>query len=88
MSANSAPLCGSHKKSILSSAWADNPIQCVASIPHRPEAPDYKLSWILRLNPGSCGRLSFDQEITLAVMDAEDSQIQVEEVAVPHERVS
>lgn len=33
MSANSAPPCGSHKESILSAAWADNPIQRVGSGP-------------------------------------------------------
>ena len=40
---------------------------------------------VLWLNPGSCGRRHFDQEITLAVMTAEDGQFQVEKVIIPHE---
>jgi len=39
----------------------------------------------LWLNPGSCGRRRFDQEITFAVMTAEDGQFQVEKVTIPHE---
>ena len=39
----------------------------------------------LWLNPGSCGRRRFDQEITMAVMTAEDGQFQVEKVTIPHE---
>ena len=38
----------------------------------------------LWLNPGSCGRRRFDQEITLAVMIAEGGQFQVEKVTMPH----
>ena len=40
---------------------------------------------VLWLNPGSCGRRCFDQEITLAVMTAEGGQFQVEKVTIPHE---
>ena len=40
---------------------------------------------VLWLNPGSCGRRRFDQEITLAVMTAENGQFQVEKVTIPHE---
>ena len=43
------------------------------------------LDGVLRLNPGSCGRRRFDQEITMAVMTAEDGQFQVEKVAIPHD---
>ena len=39
---------------------------------------------VLWLNPGSCGRRRFDQEITFAVMTAEDGQFQVEKVTIPH----
>ena len=39
---------------------------------------------VLWLNPGSCGRRRFDQEITLAVMTAEDGQFQVEKVTIPY----
>ena len=41
---------------------------------------------ILWLNPGSCGRRRFDQEITMAVMTANDGQFQVEKVTIPHEQ--
>lgn len=41
---------------------------------------------VLWLNPGSCGRRRFDQEITFAVMTAEDGQFQVEKVTIPHEQ--
>ena len=40
---------------------------------------------VLWLNPGSCGRRRFDQEITFAVMTAEGGQFQVEKVTIPHE---
>lgn len=39
---------------------------------------------MLWLNPGSCGRRRFDQEITFAVMTTEDGQFQVEKVTIPH----
>lgn len=39
---------------------------------------------VLYLNPGSCGKRRFDQEITFAVMAAEDGKFQVEKVTVPH----
>ena len=41
---------------------------------------------VLWLNPGSCGRRRFDQEITIAVMTAEGGQFQVEKVTIPHEQ--
>ncbi len=39
---------------------------------------------VLYLNPGSCGKRRFDQEITFAVMTAEDGTFQVEKVTIPH----
>ena len=39
---------------------------------------------VLWLNPGSCGRRRFDQEITFTVMEAEDGRYRVEKVAIPH----
>ena len=42
-------------------------------------------SGVLWLNPGSCGRRRFEQEITFAVMTAEAGQFQVEKVTIPHE---
>lgn len=41
---------------------------------------------VLWLNPGSCGRRRFDQEITFAVMTAEGRRFQVEKAAIPHEQ--
>lgn len=41
---------------------------------------------VLWLNPGSCGRRRFDQEITFAVMTVDGEQIQVEKVIIPHEK--
>ena len=41
---------------------------------------------VLWLNPGSCGRRRFDQDITFAVMTAEDGQFQVEKVTISHEQ--
>ena len=46
------------------------------------EGPD----GVLWLNPGSCGRRRFDQEITFAVMTADNGQLQVEKVTIPHEQ--
>ena len=45
-----------------------------------------KRDGVLWLTPGSCGRRRFDQEITMAVMTAEDGQFQVEKVTIPHEQ--
>ena len=41
---------------------------------------------ILWLNPGSCGRRRFDQEITFAIMTIDNGHIQVEKVVIPHEK--
>lgn len=40
---------------------------------------------VLWLNPGSCGRRRFDQEITLAVMEIEQGQPRVEKITIPRE---
>lgn len=37
----------------------------------------------LWLNPGSCGRRRFDQEITMAVMTVENGSYQVEKIVIP-----
>lgn len=39
---------------------------------------------VLYLNPGSCGPRRFDQEITFAVMSAQDGKFEVEKVVIPH----
>lgn len=41
---------------------------------------------ILWLNPGSCGRRRFDQEITFAVMSITGGHAHVEKVVIPHEK--
>ena len=40
---------------------------------------------VLWLNPGSCGRRRFHQEITLCRMEAEDGHFRVEKCLIPHE---
>lgn len=40
---------------------------------------------VLWLNPSSCSKRRFDQEITFAMMTAENGQYQVEKVVIPHE---
>ena len=40
---------------------------------------------VLWLNPGSCGRRRFHQEITLCRMEAEDGRFRVEKCLIPHE---
>ncbi len=41
---------------------------------------------VLWLNPGSCGRRRFDQEITFAAMTVDNGHFQVEKVTIPHEK--
>ena len=38
----------------------------------------------LWLNPGSCGRRRFDQEITFAMMTVDGKSISVEKITIPH----
>ena len=38
----------------------------------------------LWLNPGSCGKRRFDQEITFAIMTIDGKAVQVEKIVVPH----
>ncbi|MCF0134702.1 MAG: metallophosphoesterase family protein [Bacteroidaceae bacterium] len=39
---------------------------------------------VLWLNPGSCGKRRFDQEIALAVMTIEDGTYSIKKVTIPH----
>ena len=41
---------------------------------------------VLWLNPGSCGRRRFNQEITFAIMTVDNRHAQVEKVVIPHEK--
>ena len=45
-----------------------------------------KQDGVLWLNPGSCGRRRFDQEITFAIMTIDNGHLQVEKVVIPHEK--
>lgn len=38
----------------------------------------------LWLNPGSCGKRRFDQEITFAIMTIDGKAVQVEKIVIPH----
>lgn len=40
---------------------------------------------VLWLNPGSCGPRRFNQEITMAMLEAEGEKIRVEKIVLPHE---
>lgn len=40
---------------------------------------------VLWLNPGSCGPRRFHQEITMAMLEIENGEIQVERINIPHE---
>lgn len=42
---------------------------------------------VLWLNPGSCGKRRFDQEITLAMMTIEEGRFQIEKVVIPQEKI-
>ena len=42
-------------------------------------------SGVLWLNPGSCGKRRFDQEITMALLEINGSSYCVEKIVIPHE---
>lgn len=50
---------------------------------HTHKYLDQKIDGRLWLNPGSCGRRRFDQEITMAVMTVEDGKYQIEKIVIP-----
>jgi len=39
---------------------------------------------VLWLNPGSCSKHRFDQEITFAMMTVEGSKTEIEKITIPH----
>ena len=41
---------------------------------------------VAAVNPGSCGRRRFNQEITLAAMTVDGRHAQAEKVTIPHEK--
>ena len=42
------------------------------------------LDGVLWLNPGSCGKRRFDQEITFAIMTVDGSNTEIEKITIPH----
>ena len=50
---------------------------------HTHKYLEQKIDGRLWLNPGSCGRRRFDQEITMAVMTVEDGKYQIEKIVIP-----
>lgn len=42
------------------------------------------LHGVLWLNPGSCGKRRFDQEITFAVMTVDGNKTAIEKITIPH----
>lgn len=51
---------------------------------HSHKYANQELDNVLWLNPGSCGRRRFDQEITLAAMEIDQKHFRVEKVVIPH----
>ena len=51
---------------------------------HSHKYSEQEIDGRLWLNPGSCGRRRFHQEITLCRMEAEDGRFRVEKCLIPH----
>ena len=51
---------------------------------HSHKYSEQEIDGRLWLNPGSCGKRRFDQEITLAILTVEGKTISVEKRTVPH----
>lgn len=52
---------------------------------HSHKYAEFEVKGRLFLNPGSCGKRRFDQEITFAVMTvADDGAFSVEKITIPH----
>lgn len=71
-----------NKKDILSDLSDTN----VVVYGHSHKYAREERNGVLWLNPGSCGRRRFDQEITFAVMTVDGEHFQVEKVTIPHEK--
>lgn len=63
-------------------AWNLENVQVVI-FGHTHKYLEQKIDGRLWLNPGSCGRRRFDQEITMAVMTVEDGKYQIEKIVIP-----
>lgn len=62
-------------------AWNLENVQVVI-FGHTHKYLEQKIDGRLWLNPGSCGRRRFDQEITMAVMTVEDGKYQIEKIVI------
>lgn len=51
---------------------------------HSHKYSEQEIDGRLWLNPGSCGKRRFDQEITLAILTVEGKTISVEKILIPH----
>lgn len=63
-------------------AWNLENVQVVI-FGHTHKYLEQNIDGRLWLNPGSCGRRRFDQEITMAVMTVEDGKYQIEKIVIP-----
>lgn len=51
---------------------------------HSHRYSDEERDGVLRLNPGSCGRRRFRQELTFCMMEASQGRYRVEKILIPH----
>lgn len=51
---------------------------------HSHKYSEQIIDGVFWLNPGSCGRRRFNQEITLALMTVDGKKCQVEKIIIPH----
>ena len=51
---------------------------------HSHKYAEQMMDDVLWLNPGSCGKRRFDQEITFAMMTVDGSKIEIEKITIPH----
>ena len=51
---------------------------------HSHKYAEQMVDGVLWLNPGSCGKRRFDQEITFAMMTVDGSKTEIEKITIPH----
>ena len=51
---------------------------------HSHKYAEQMVDGVLWLNPGSCGKRRFDQEITFAIMTVDGSETAIEKITIPH----
>ena len=51
---------------------------------HSHKYAEQMMDGVLWLNPGSCGKRRFDQEITFAMMTVDGIKIEIEKITIPH----